>query len=164
MYRAKRIDVNVKINLLAYLAEVLGAIIVCCLALVRIPILMYAGYLIWYGIVIPSCYLINSRDNKKSIIEKGWVNVISKLYKKKDPDDKHKPVKPKDSESCKNDTNRRGIHAEATQEEQSDRWASSPMPHSNKTVQMEISKTCERDSFQAAKFQLRSGVILQELE
>ena len=164
IYRAKRIDVNVKINLLAYLAEVLGGIIVCCLALLTIPIFMYVGVLMWYGIVIPSCYLINSADNKTSIIEEGWVNVISKLYKKKSPREKYNSGKANDSESCRNNTKGRGPSAENTQEEETVRWASAPKPHSIKSGPSKISKTCEKDSFHTAKFQLKSGLILQDLD
>jgi len=144
--------------------EVLGGVIVCCLALVRHSIFLYAGVLIWYGIVIPSCYLINSSGNKKSVIEEGWINAISKLYKKRDPRDKHTPAKPKNSENCKNDINPGTPQADTTQEEDSDKWASRPKPHSMKIRQKETSKTCEKDSFHAVKFQLRRGVILQDLE
>ena len=157
-------DVNVKINVLAYLAEVLGGVIVFCLALVQFPIFLYAAILIWYGIVIPSCYLMNSSDNKKSIIEKGWVNAISNLYRRKDPRDKHKPVKSKDSEGSKNGIKGRSPQANTSQGEDSNRWASRPKPHSMKIRQKETSKTCEKDSFHAVKFQLRRGVILQDLE
>jgi hypothetical protein len=163
-YRAKRIDVNVKINVFAYLVEVLGGIIVCCLALVPIPIFVYAAILVWYGIVIPSCYLINSSESKKYIIEKGWVSAISILYRKKDPRDKHKPVKSKDSASCKNDIERRSPQSDTTQEDESNRWASRPKPRTIETRQKNTSKTCENDSCHREKFTLRRGVILQDLE
>jgi hypothetical protein len=159
---------------LAYLVEVLGGVIVCCLALLRIPTFLYAGILIWYGIVIPSCYLINSTDNKTSIIEEGWINAISKLYKKKDPRDKRKdpsarqtinqPAKPKDSENCRNDITLRGPQADATQEEESNRSASRPKPRPIRSRQAKISKECKKESFHTAKFQFRIGAILQDLE
>ena len=41
--------------------------------------------MIWYGSVIPSCYLINFSDTKNSIIDEGWAAGLSKLYKKKEP-------------------------------------------------------------------------------
>ena len=125
---------------------------------------MYAGVLIWYGIVIPSCYLINSSDNKKSIIEEGWVNGILKLYKKKDPNDKYAPAKPKNSENRKHDIKPGAHQANTTQEEDSNTWASRPKPHSIKMRQKETSETCKKDSFYAVKFQLRRGIILQDLE
>ena len=142
----------------------LGGLIVCCLALVPIPIFVYAAVLVWYGIVIPSCYLINSSESKKYIIEKGWVNAISILYRKKEPREKHNPVKSKDSASCKKDIKHRNPQADTTQEEESNRWASGPKPRAIETRKKNTPETCERDSFNTENFKLRSGVILQDLE
>ena len=83
--RAKRIEVNVKVNSLAYTAEVLGGFVIGVLALVKPPTYMYTATIIWYGNIIPSCYLINSSDTKNFIIDKGWLNALSNLYKKKPP-------------------------------------------------------------------------------
>ena len=84
-YRTKRIDVNVKINALAYSVEVLGGVIMGCLAFVPPATYLYAGTEIWYGNVIPSCYLVNCSDIKRSIMEKGWIAAIYNLYTKKKP-------------------------------------------------------------------------------
>ena len=85
IYRAKRIDVNVKVNFLAYAVEVLGTLVVVMLSVLRPPTFLYLGVLVWYGNVIPSCYLINSIDTKKFIMEQGWLAALSELYKKKKP-------------------------------------------------------------------------------
>ena len=53
--------------------------------MIRPPTFLYFGALIWYGNVIPSCYLINSNDTKKFIMEKGWIAMIFELYKKRKP-------------------------------------------------------------------------------
>lgn len=87
-YREKRIDVNVKINALAYSAEVLGGIIIVCLSTIPHANVMYTSTIFWYGNVIPSCYLINSSDMKTFIMEQGWVRAALKLYKKKEPKDR----------------------------------------------------------------------------
>lgn len=89
-YRTKRIDVNVKINTLAYSVEVFGGVVLGCLAFVPSATYLYIAIEIWYGIVIPSCYLVNCSDIKKSIMEKGWVSAICNLYTKKKP--KNRPT------------------------------------------------------------------------
>ena len=82
-YRAKRIDVNVKINGVGYLAEVLGGVLVTLLAFHHKVSILNTFALFWYGNVIPSCYLINFVHNKKSIMNDGWRMTISQLYRKK---------------------------------------------------------------------------------
>ena len=82
-YRAKRIDVNVKINGLGYLAEVLGGVLITLLAFHHKVSILNTFALFWYGNVIPSCYLINFVHNKKSIMNDGWRTTISQLYRKK---------------------------------------------------------------------------------
>ena len=82
-YRAKRIDVNVKINGVGYLAEVLGGVLVTLLAFHHKVSILNTFALFWYGNVIPSCYLINFVQNKKSIMTDGWRATISQLYQKK---------------------------------------------------------------------------------
>ena len=53
-YRAKRIDVNVKINGLGYLAEVLGGVLITLLAFHHKVSILNTFALFWYGNVIPS--------------------------------------------------------------------------------------------------------------
>ena len=81
--RAKRIAVNVKVNGLAYVVELMGGVGCVGMALIPKDIFLHIAYLIWYANVIPSCYLINTSDNKDSIIDKGWAFVISKLFENK---------------------------------------------------------------------------------
>ena len=72
-------------NFLAYAVEVLGTIVIVLLSVLRPPTFLYFGVLIWYGNVIPSCYLINSNDTKKFIMDQGWMAAMFELYKKKIP-------------------------------------------------------------------------------
>ena len=97
-YRAKRIDVNVKINSLAYLVEIFGGVIIGGLAFVQPATFLYIGTQIWYGNVIPSCYLINSSDIKDYIMDKGWWNGFSKIYDKRKPKDEIRNPSNKDPE------------------------------------------------------------------
>ena len=89
-YRIKRIDINVKINVLAYSVEVLGGLLLGCLSLLQPATFLYIGVEIWYGNVIPSCYLLNSSDTKAFIMEQGWVIALSNLFKKSKPTLKEK--------------------------------------------------------------------------
>ena len=38
------------------------------------------GVQIWYGCVIPSCYLFNSEYIKDIIMERGWIHALSQVY------------------------------------------------------------------------------------
>ena len=89
-YRIKRIDINVKINVLAYSVEVLGGLLLGCLSLLQPATFLYIGVEIWYGNVIPSCYLLNSSDTKAFIMEQGWAIALSNLFKKSKPTLKEK--------------------------------------------------------------------------
>ena len=84
-FRMKRIAVNVKINVLAYSVEMLGGLLLVGLSLLRPPTFLYIGTEIWYGNVIPSCYLLNSSETKALVLEHGWVIALSNLYKKNKP-------------------------------------------------------------------------------
>ena len=84
-YRVKRIDINVKINVLAYSVEVLGGFLLGCLSLVHPATFLYIAVEIWYGNVIPACYLLNSSGTKAFIMEQGWVMAVSKLFTKSKP-------------------------------------------------------------------------------
>ena len=84
-YRAKRISVNVKVNALGYVVEMLGGMIIAALSFLKHAHVLYTVGMIWYGTVIPSCYLINFSHTKKSILEEGWTTGLSKLYQKKKP-------------------------------------------------------------------------------
>ena len=82
-YRAKRIKINIIINGIAYLTEVLGGIVMIGLAFLRPMVITNIGTAIWYALIIPSCYLMNSNENKDSIMEHGWTNLARDLYAKK---------------------------------------------------------------------------------
>ena len=84
-YRARRIAVNVKVNALSYVVEMLGGIIIAAFTFFRHAHILYTVGMIWYGNIIPLCYLINSTDTKKSILEEGWTSALSKICQKKEP-------------------------------------------------------------------------------
>ena len=84
-YRARRIAVNVKVNALTYLVELLGGMIIAALSFLKHAHILYTVGMIWYGNIIPLCYLINTADTKKLILEDGWTSALSKLCKKKEP-------------------------------------------------------------------------------
>ena len=100
-YRAKRININVKINSLAYIVEVLGGVIMGGLALVPPATFLYLGTQMWYGNIIPSCYLINSSDIKDYIMDNGWWNGFSKIYSKRDSKDESKNDSKRNSKNTK---------------------------------------------------------------
>ena len=52
-------------------------------AIIRPATYLYIATEIWYGNVIPSCYLINSSDIKDYIMDKGWLNGVSKIYNRR---------------------------------------------------------------------------------
>lgn len=53
------------------------------LAFLRPMVITNIGTAIWYALIIPSCYLMNSNENKDSIMEDGWTNLARDLYAKK---------------------------------------------------------------------------------
>ena len=63
--------------------EVCGGILMLFFAAIPHHNYLYTFIIIWYGNVIPSCYLTNSEDIKISVMEDGWWNGLSKVYKKK---------------------------------------------------------------------------------
>ena len=89
-YRIKRIDINVKINVLAYSVEVVGGLLLGFLSLLQPATFLYIGVEIWYGNLIPSCYLLNSSHTKAFIVEQGWAIALSNLFKKSKPSLKEK--------------------------------------------------------------------------
>ena len=82
--RAKRINVNLKINVLAYAVEVIGGLIICGGAGISSGRMLYP-IAAWYGLVVPSCYLINNEDTKMLIMKHGWTSVLRNLFFKKQP-------------------------------------------------------------------------------
>ena len=85
-YRAKRINVNIQVNCIAYLAEVLGGLVVSSLGFASTATYMYIGTQLLYGNVIPSCYLMNNDYQKISILKHGWVFALTSLYKNRKSD------------------------------------------------------------------------------
>ena len=69
------------------MVEILGGVIMGGLAIIKPATFLYLGTQIWYGNVIPSCYLINSSDIKDYIMDKGWWNGFSKIYNKRERKD-----------------------------------------------------------------------------
>ena len=41
---------------------------------------MLTGVQVWYGCVIPSCYLFNGEYIKDIIMEYGWIHALSQVY------------------------------------------------------------------------------------
>ena len=77
------------------------------LAFVQPATFLYLGTQIWYGNVIPSCYLINSSDIKDYIMDKGWWNGFSKIYDKRKPKDEIRNPSKKDPEMSSGKKNHR---------------------------------------------------------
>ena len=128
-YRTKRIDVNVKINALAYSVEVLGGFIVGSMAFLRPPTYLYTGTQIWYGIVIPSCYLVNCSDIKRSIMENGWIAAISNLYSKKKPKNRPPSAPRSNSKRERPKDGAKGAHSHNIEKE------SGSLQHTKKSIQ-----------------------------
>ena len=84
LIRAKRISINLKINGLAYLVEVIGGILICTLAFSS-GWRLFFPFSLWYGLVVPSCYLINADDTKNLIMEHGWLTALRRVYTEKQP-------------------------------------------------------------------------------
>ena len=86
-YRAKRIKINLITNGIAYMTEMLGGIVVIGLVFLfrsnHRLVILNIGTSIWYAIIIPSCYLMNSNEIKDSIMEHGWTNMLRETYAKK---------------------------------------------------------------------------------
>ena len=82
--RAKRINVNLKINILAYVVEVIGGLIICGGAGTSSGRMLYP-IAAWYGLVVPSCYLVNNEGTKTLIMKHGWTSVLMNLFFKKQP-------------------------------------------------------------------------------
>ena len=84
LIRAKRININLKINGIAYLVEVAGGILICTIAFSSTWKLFFP-FSLWYGLVVPSCYLINNDDTKTLIMKHGWLKALSRVYTEKQP-------------------------------------------------------------------------------
>ena len=82
LMRAQRIKINLKINGIAYLVEVVGGILICTLASSSTWNVFFP-FSLWYGLVVPSCYLINNNDTKTLIMNHGWLTALSRVYTKK---------------------------------------------------------------------------------
>ena len=85
--RTKRININVKINVIAYLAEVFGGLVAISLAF--LPSLtntensngyIYITIMILYGNIIPSCYLMNNTNFKSLVMDNGWIAAMATVY------------------------------------------------------------------------------------
>ena len=63
--------------------EVLGGIILMSVQFLKGATCLYIVTQIWYGSIIPSCYLMNCTDIKVFILEHGWLDGLSKLYSEK---------------------------------------------------------------------------------
>ena len=88
--RAKRINVNLKINGLAYLVEVIGGFVIVVLFFVSHEFWLSTWKVffplgMWYGLVVPSCYLVNNDCTKDLIMKHGWISALRTLFTKKYP-------------------------------------------------------------------------------
>ena len=85
----RRININIKINVFVLMMEIVGGLIISSLAVLfnqqrgDSDTIMLTGLQIWYGCVIPSCYLLNSDYIKDTIMEHGWMNALSQIYTKR---------------------------------------------------------------------------------
>lgn len=138
-YRAKRVDINVKINVAAYLVELLGGLITCLLALLlKVNVSLFV--VIWYGNVIPSCYLINSDDSKDTIMDEGWRTAFFNLYQNREEKERQK---------------RESTYRTAREESKRDNSGKSQASKTEKLSTMEN---------RSLEDQLRSEVILHDLK
>ena len=85
--RAKRINVNLKINGIAYLVEVIGGFLIVVLFFVSHEFWLSTWKVffplgIWYGLVVPSCYLVNNDCTKDLIMKHGWTSALRTLCTK----------------------------------------------------------------------------------
>ena len=85
LIRAKRININLMINGLAYLVEVVGGILIIFLFSLSSTLKIIFPFCLWYGLVVPSCYLINNDDTKTLIMKHGWLIALSRVYTEKQP-------------------------------------------------------------------------------
>ena len=117
--RARRFNINVKINTIAYLAEVMGGVAVFAVAF--LPTItntensngyVYITIQVLYGNIIPACYLINNSKFKSFAIDEGWIAAMSTVFSNspdtKETTRKQKQDTPKENSSAKNRTEDEG--------------------------------------------------------
>ena len=83
--RRKRTEVNIKVTIIVWLLEVVGSII-----LMFSPKVFAHGQvgtatgvvfvILFYFVLLPCAYLINSDDIKKAIMEDGWFFAIRGIF------------------------------------------------------------------------------------
>ena len=84
--RKRRINVNIKINVFVFVMEIVGGVLIALSGVLfnqkrgGSDTVMLTGVQIWYGCVIPSCYLFNSEYIKDTIMEHGWIHALSKVF------------------------------------------------------------------------------------
>ena len=85
--RARRININVKVNAIAYLAEVMGGVAVFAVAF--LPTItntvnsngyVYITIHVLYGNIIPACYLMNNSRFKSFAMDEGWISAMSTVF------------------------------------------------------------------------------------
>ena len=85
--RARRININVKVNAIAYLAEVMGGVAVFAVAF--LPTItntgnsngyVYITIQVLYGNIIPACYLMNNSKFKSFAVDEGWIAAMSTVF------------------------------------------------------------------------------------
>ena len=85
--RARRININVKVNAIAYLAEVMGGVAVFAVAF--LPTItntdnsngyVYITIQVLYGNIIPACYLMNNSKFKSFAMDEGWIAAMSTVF------------------------------------------------------------------------------------
>ena len=167
-YRARRIKINLIINGIAYMAEVLGTIVIIVLGLPRYPaflrriIITNIGTGIWYAIIIPSCYLMNSNEIKDSIMENGWTNIIKDIYAKKtrryvpnSPNRKVQNAGQSINDNPENSLNKRKQFTKPSDSQSNSGFAQIDDTPSESASGRTVNKT---------KNELRNGLIIHDLE
>ena len=85
--RARRININVKVNAIAYLAEVMGGVAVFAVAF--LPTItntensngyVYITIQVLYGNIIPACYLMNNSKFKSFAMDEGWIAAMATVF------------------------------------------------------------------------------------
>ena len=119
---------------------------------------LYISMQMWYGNIIPSCYLMNCSDIKRFIMERGWVTAMSKLFVKKPKD----TVRRRNVENRPGENKRQGHKPDTVREEHND--GEPKMKEDQTTTNVKTkNKVEDGDTFYQTNRRKNRGVILHEL-
>ena len=88
--RAQISQVNIKVNFIAWLVEFLGCMAIWLDTVVVgshsnvISLLLETLILLWFFILLPSTYLVNSSAGINSIVDHSWTGAFAKIYESPD--------------------------------------------------------------------------------